>query len=393
MTLTAEQKEIRDLAREFASTQIRPDAAEWDESRTLGSEVFGQLGELGFMGMLVPEAYGGLDLDVVSYLLAVEGLAWGDAAVALAVAIQNGPVAEVLLAHGGESQKEAWFPRLASGEYLAAFALSEPSAGSDAAALSTVARRRNGSWVLSGHKKWVTNGARADVALVFAREDGGDENGAIAAFLVDTNAPGYTVGRREKTMGLRASETLEITLEDIEVEEDRRVPLPDGGFVSVLRALDLARLSDAALSVGIAQAAFEHATRYALEREQFGHPIADFGAIQAKLAEMATRIAASRALTLQAGAGFEAARRGQAAPAHGPDSLRATAAMAKLTANHAAMWVADEAVQVYGGYGYMRHYPVEKLLRDAKGTEILEGTSEIMRVAIAREVIKAAKEA
>jgi alkylation response protein AidB-like acyl-CoA dehydrogenase len=393
VTLTAEQTEIRDLAREFASTQIRPDAAEWDESRTLGSDVFGQLGELGFMGMLVPEAYGGLDLDVVSYLLAVEGLAWGDAAVALAVAIQNGPVAEVILAHGGESQKEAWLPRLASGECLAAFALSEPSAGSDAAALSTVARRQNDFWVLNGQKKWVTNGARADVALVFAREDGGDEVGAIAAFLVETDAPGYTVGRREKTMGLRASETLEIALEDIEVGDDRRIPLPGGGFVSVLQALDLARLSDAALSVGIAQAAFEHATRYALEREQFGHPIADFGAIQAKLAEMATRIAASRALTLQAGQSFEAARRGEAAPAHGTDSLRATAAMAKLTANHAAMWVADEAVQVYGGYGYMRHYPVEKLLRDAKGTEILEGTSEIMRVAIAREVIKAAKEA
>lgn len=393
MRLTAEQREIQDLAKDFAEAEIRPHTASWDEARELAREVFAHLGEMGFLGMLVPEKYGGLGLDVNSYLVALEALSWGDPSVALTVAIQNGPLAAILLDHGNEQQKETWLPRLASGEALGAFALSEPAAGSDAAALHTRAARDGDQWVLSGRKRWVTNGARADLVLVFARE-GADASGPIAAFLVEPTASGYTVGRRERTMGLRASETVEISLDGVRMADDGRIPLSNDSFISVLRTLDLARLSDAALSLGIAQAAFEHATRYALEREQFGHAIADFGAIQAKLADMAARIAAARALTHEAGARFAAAREGEeAAEPMGTESLRASAAMAKLTASQAAMWVADEAVQVYGGYGYMRHYPVEKLLRDAKGTEILEGTSEIMRLAIAREVIKAAKEA
>ena len=393
MNFTDEQLEIRELARDFAIGEIRPGVMAWDEARALDEAVFQKLGELGFLGMLVPEAYGGLDLDVTAYLLALEQIAWGDAGVALTVAIQNGPLASFLLQNGSEQQKSTWLPRLASGEMVGAFALSEVGAGSDASALTAVAAATESGWTLSGTKRWVTNGDLAGLAVVFARVDNASGETPIAAFLVDRDAVGYRVGRREKTMGLRASETVAVTLDAVKLEADRAIRLEGDGFVPVLQALDLARMSDAAISVGVAQAAFEHATGYALEREQFGKPIADFGAIQGKLADMATRIAAARALTHQVGVRFEAHRRGGGRPLEGgSESLRAQAAMAKLAASEAAVWVADEAVQIYGGYGYMRDYPVEKLLRDAKGLEILEGTSEIMRLAIAREVIKEAKE-
>jgi alkylation response protein AidB-like acyl-CoA dehydrogenase len=394
MILTDEQLEIREMARDFAAGEIRPVAASWDESRTLDDGVFSQLGDLGFMGMMVPEAHGGLGLDAVTYLLALEQIAWGDASVALTVAIQNGPLAGLLLDQATDDQKAAWLPRLASGELVGAFALSEPRAGSDASALTTVAEPHGDGWRISGTKKWVTNGDRAGLVTVFARiQNGSPETDRMGAFLVDRDSAGYSVARRERTMGLRASETVEVVLDDVRVADDRLLSLNGDGFVPVLRALDLARLGDAAISLGIAQSAFEHAVRYALERSQFGHPIADFGAIQAKLADMATRIAGARALAHHTAARFEAAHgSGAASPEHGAESLRAMAAMAKLAASDAALWIADEAVQIYGGYGYMRDYPVEKLLRDAKGTQLLEGTSEIMRVAIAREVIKDAKE-
>jgi alkylation response protein AidB-like acyl-CoA dehydrogenase len=395
VVLTPEQIEIRDLARDFAAGEIRTRAGHWDEHRRLDEDIFAKLGELGFLGMLVPEEHGGLELDLTTYLLVLEQLAWGDASVALSVGIQNGPLVGLILAHGTDEQKERWLPELASGSLLGAFALSERAAGSDAAALAARAFPAGDGWRLEGRKKWVTNGDRAGVILVFARLEGTDHDPApMGAFLVDRSAHGYEVGRREKTMGLRASQTVEVVLDSVAVDGERLISLPDDGFVSVLRALDLARLGDAAISVGIGQSAFEHATAYALERHQFGTAIADFGAIQAKLADMATRIAGARALTLDVASRFSAAR--QAGNVRGPtgsSSLRASAAMAKLNASQAALWVADEAVQIFGGYGYMRDYPVEKLLRDAKGTEILEGTSEIMRVAIAREVIKEAKEA
>ncbi len=357
MVLTPEQIEIRDLARDFAAGEIRTRAGHWDEHRRLDEDIFAKLGELGFLGMLVPEEHGGLELDLTTYLLVLEQLAWGDASVALSVGIQNGPLVGLILAHGTDEQKERWLPELASGSLLGAFALSERAAGSDAAALAARAFPAGDGWRLEGRKKWVTNGDRAGVILVFARLEGTDHDPApMGAFLVDRSAHGYEVGRREKTMGLRASQTVEVVLDSVAVDGERLISLPDDGFVSVLRALDLARLGDAAIS--------------------------------------ATRIAGARALTLDVASRFSAAR--QAGNVRGPtgsSSLRASAAMAKLNASQAALWVADEAVQIFGGYGYMRDYPVEKLLRDAKGTEILEGTSEIMRVAIAREVIKEAKEA
>ena len=383
----AEQLEIRALARDFAEAEIRPHTARWDEERHLDDEIFGKLAELGFLGMRVPERYGGLELDLSTYLLAIEELAWGDASVALAVAIHNGPVTTLLLDHGSEEQKETFLPALASGETLGAFALSEPTVGSDARSVTTRAVPENGCWSISGTKRWVTNGEVAGLVVVFA-STGEEEDRALGAFLLEPGSAGYTVTGRETTMGLRASEIVTVELEGLTLPADRVLGDPKRGLSYALHALNVGRAGIAAQCVGIAQAAFEHATSYALERRQFGQAIADFGAIQFKLADMASRIAGSRALLHMAAARMQSE---SGSAAEGPEAIPALAAMAKLNASESAMWVADEAVQIFGGYGYMRDYPVEKLMRDAKGTEIYEGTSEIMRVVIAREILKAAR--
>ena len=382
MTLTPEQLEIQALAREFAERELRPRAAARDEAQALDADVFRQLAELGFLGISVPDSAGGLGLDPLTYLVVLEELAWGDAAVALSVGVHNGLVASAIARHGSPALQEALLPALASGERLGAFALSEPLAGSDVSAVSTRAHPDGTGWRLSGTKRWVTNGERAGVAVVFART--GERS--LGAFLVELPADGWRVARRERTMGLRASETVTVELDGVRVAHDRVLGDPEAGLRIGLEALDLGRLGAAAQAVGIARAALEHAVAYAKQREQFGRPIAAFGGIQEKLAEMARRVVAARAVA------HEAARRlgdgAASAPGAGMDGPGAWAAIAKLTASEAAMWVTDEAVQVFGGYGYMRDYPVEKLMRDAKGTEIYEGTSEILRVVIARALLK-----
>ena len=400
--LTAEQKAIRELARDFADSEIVPRAAAWDREGTFDRGVLASLGELGFLGMLVPERYGGLGLDAPTYLVALEELARGDAALALTVAIQNGPVPAVLLAHGSEAQKERWLPELASGAKIAGFALSEARAGSDPAAMTTTATRDGDGWTLGGAKRWVTNGAAADLMLVFART-GKNERGrpAVGAFLVETTAPGYRAGGREKTMGLRASETVGVDFEGVFVHAGRLIGDPARGLGYALEALDLGRLGIGAQAVGIAQAALEHAVRYAHERRQFGRAIASFGAVRGKLAAMAARIAAARALVMEGARVWEAVEgarfreggngtrvRDARAGLGGGGGLPVTArsAMAKLVASETATWAAEEAVRIFGGYGFMREYPVEKLMRDAKGTEIYEGTSEILRLVIGRSL-------
>jgi len=388
MKPSAAQLEIQALARDFAEGELLPYTAGWDEARALDDEVFAKLGELGFMGMLVPEAYGGLEFDLTTYLRVLEELARGDGAVALSVAIHNGPVCGLLHDLGTEDQRQRWLPQLASGDALGAFALSEPEAGSDAGAVQTRAEPDAGGWKLNGVKRWVTNGARAGVAIVFARTD---DEGGTGAFLVEPGTDGYRVVGEEKTMGLRASQTATVELTDVHVGPEGLLGDSQRGFHAALEALDVGRVGVAAQAVGIARAAMEHATRYSIERKQFGRPIAKFGAVQAKLAEMAHRITGARALTHLAGGAVEDSRNGVGHPRTGPEGVTALAAMSKLAASEAATWVADEAVQVFGGYGYMRDYPVEKLLRDAKGTEIYEGTSEIMRHVIAREVLRAAE--
>lgn len=382
MLLTSEQREIRGLARDFAEGEIIPRAAAWDRDGAFDREVLDKLAALGFLGMLVPEEYGGLGFDVPTYLVALEEIARGDAALALTMAIQNGPVPHILLAHGSEAQKKRWLPALAAGERIAGFALSEADAGSDPSGMRTRARERGGGWTISGAKRWVTNGSLADLVVVFAGTGTGESHTSAGAFLVDTDTAGYRVGRREKTMGLRASETVSVELREVRLGPGRLVGDPALGLRYGLGALDLGRLGIGAQAVGIAQAALEHATRYARERHQFGRPIAAFGAVRSKLAVMATKIAASRSLVMAGAEAWEAngSGAGEGLP------VNARSAMAKLLASETAMWVTEEAVRIFGGYGFMREFPVEKLMRDAKGTEIYEGTSEILRLVIGRSL-------
>ena len=376
LRLTEEQIEIRTLAREFARGEIRPHAPEWDANRSLDPQIFSKLGELGFMGMRIEESHGGLGLDLSTYLLVLEELAWGDASAALAVAIHSGPVTFLLQRYGTEEQRDRYLPRMASGQLLGAFALSEAGAGSDAQALSTVWRREGPHRVLTGSKKWVTNGGLGGLIVLFAREADG---GKISAFLLDRDLHGYQVGKREITMGLAASETVELHLDQLQMDDGALLGAEGDGFVYAMEAMEVGRLGIAAQATGIARAAFEHARDYAKERVQFGRPLSDFQATRFKLADMATRITGARAMTFSAA---EALGGGTDPESHSPGVM---AAMAKLTASEVAVWTTDEAVQIFGGYGYMRDYPVERLLRDAKGTEIYEGTNEIMRLVIARE--------
>ena len=376
LRLTEEQLEIRALARDFVRGEIRPRAPEWDAARALDPKVFSDLGELGFMGMRIPESHGGLGLDLLTYLSVLEELAWGDAGVALGVAIHSGPVTGLLTKYGTAEQKDRYLPRLASGEIVGAFALSEPGAGSDAGSLTTSWNKAGEGMTLTGMKKWVTNGARSGLIVLFARE--GSE-GRISAFLLDPDLHTYQVGKREITMGLSASETVELRFDEVLLDDGALLGDEGAGFAYAMEALEIGRLGIAAQATGICRAAYEHARDYAEERVQFGRKLSEFQATRFKLAEMTTRIAGARALTFSAAAALE----GSTDPeSHSPGAL---AAMAKLTASEAAVWTADEAVQIFGGYGYMRHYPVERLLRDAKGTEIYEGTNEIMRLVIARE--------
>jgi alkylation response protein AidB-like acyl-CoA dehydrogenase len=387
---TSERLEIQAMARDFAAAELKPRAAEWDERRALDDDVFAKLAELGFFGMLIPEKYGGLGFDFATYVGVLEELAWGDASVALTVAVHNGPVATLLVRHASEDQKLRWLPTLASGEALGAFAMSEPRSGSDPGGLVTRARRTDAGWRISGEKRWTTNGARAGLVLVFAAT--GDA-GEVGAFVVAPSAEGYAVGKRETTLGLRASETVGIELRDVAVGTDDLVGDASDGLHYAMEALDVGRVGTAAQAVGIGRSAMEHAAAYALERKQFGQAIARFGAIQEKLARMAERLAAGRSLTLEAASALGSVEQGpgEGAAAGGRLGLQGTtarAAVAMLAASDAATSAADEAIQVFGGYGYMRHYPVEKLLRDAKGTEIYGGTSEIMRHVIARELLR-----
>jgi alkylation response protein AidB-like acyl-CoA dehydrogenase len=380
MILTEEQQQIRALAREFAEEQLRPHAQRWDEEAGFPRGVIDSLGELGFMGMLLPEEVDGLALDTTSYLLAVEQIAWGDASVAVAMGVHNSLPTSMILTHGTDAQKERWLKPMARGELLGAFALSEADAGSDAAALTAQARRVEGGWVLNGTKAWITNGGFGDVVVSMCRTDTPEaRKGAkgIGAFIVPRDADGYVVAKKEDKMGQRASETVGIAFEDLFVPDDQVLGDPSMGFVYALQGLDNGRLGIAALALGVADAALEHSLAYAAERVQFGNPIRNFQGMQFKLADMATRIEAARALLYRAAAAKDAG-----------EPVTKLASMAKVFATEAAMYVTTEAIQVFGGYGYMKEYPVERLFRDAKVTEIYEGTSEIQRVVIARELYR-----
>ena len=373
--LTPDQLQIRDLAREFAEREVRPHVDEWERAGAIPREMIDQLAELGFLGMRIPEEWDGLGLDVTSYLVALEQIAWGNSALAVAMSVHNSLPTQMILAHGSEEQMERWLKPMARGELLGVFALSEAEAGSDAAGLTSQARRVDGGWVLDGSKAFITNGGFGDLAVVMCRTDEPDDRrGAkgIGAFIVPTASEGWLVGKKEDKLGQRASETVAIAMEDLFVPDDQLLGDPSLGFIYSLEGLDSGRMGIAALAVGIAQAALDHAVAYAGERTQFGQPIAAFEGMKFKLANMATRVEAARSLLHHAAT----TRRS------------ATSAMAKLFASEAAMYVTTEAIQVFGGYGYMKDYPVERLFRDAKATEIYEGTSEIQRLVIARDLYR-----
>jgi alkylation response protein AidB-like acyl-CoA dehydrogenase len=377
--LTEEQREIQRVARDFAAAEIVPYSKQWDADSYFEPTLIRKLGDLGFLGMLTAEEYDGLALDTVTYLVALEEIAAADASVAVMMSVHNSLPTQMLSSFGNEEQKQRFLKPMARGELLGAFALSEPEAGSDAAALTTQAVRDGDDWILNGTKAWVTSGPYAGVILVQARTDTPDNRKGgrgIGAFIVTPDLPGFHVGKKEDKMGLRASPTVQLVLDGLRVPGANLLGDPSMGYVYAMRSLNAGRLGIAAQALGIARAAFEAAVAYASERRQFGEPIKDFQAIQFKLSNMATRISAARAL-------LYAAARAKDANA---SSAKQAASMAKLFASETAMWVTTEAIQVFGGYGYVKDYPVEKLFRDAKITEIYEGTSEIQRIVIAREL-------
>ncbi|MDQ3673530.1 MAG: acyl-CoA dehydrogenase family protein [Gemmatimonadota bacterium] len=374
--LTEEQSEVQKLAREFAHAEIAPHAAAWDENAYFEPSLVAKLGELGFLGMMLPEQYDGLGVDTGTYLIALEEIAAADASAAVMMSVHNSLPTQMILRYGSDEQKDRYLRKMARGELLGAFALSEPDAGSDASALATQAVKDGDAWVLNGTKSWVTNGNTAGVILVMARTDTPDARRGgrgIGAFVVTPDLPGFNVGKKEDKMGLRASPTVQLTFDNMQVPADNLLGDPTQGFIYAMQSLDNGRLGIAAQAIGIARAALEHSVTYAGERKQFGQAIKEFEGIQFKLADMATRVAGSRALLHAAAAAKD---RGQ--------SVRQFSSMAKLMASETAMWVTTQAVQIFGGYGYVKEYPVERLFRDAKVTEIYEGTSEIQRIVIAR---------
>jgi len=358
--LEPEQREIRDLARRVADERIAPHAAEWDRGHTFPRALFAELGELGLMGVCVPEEHGGAGADFLSYVLVLEELSRADAGVGVTVAVHTSACALPLLDHGGER----WVPALAGGEEIGAFALTEPGSGSDAGAMRT--RAVDGR--ISGTKQWITNGSHASTFIVFAREEE-----RISAFVVRAGAEGFAVTREEEKLGLNSSSTADLAFDATPGE---RLGAPGGGMRIALGTLDGGRIGIAAQAVGIAQAALDLATGYAKERSAFGGPIARFQAIQHKLAEMQTEVEAARALT------WRAARLKQAGRPHTVEG-----AQAKLFASRVARHWTGEAIQVLGGYGYTKEFPAERYYRDAKVTEIYEGTSEIQRLVIARALL------
>jgi len=379
--LSEQQKLIRDTVRDFAKSEIRPHAEQWDETETFPRELFHQLGEMGIMGMNIPETYGGAGLDYVASSLAVEELARHDGSAALTVASHNSLGAGHIYLAGTEEQKQTYLPSLASGEKLAAWALTEPGSGSDASGMRTRAERHGDTWVLNGSKTFTTQGSVGDVTVVLANTSPQKKQKGITAFIVEQDMPGYSVSSKMKKLGMHASDTVEIRLDDVEVPDDNRLGAVDEGFLDTLEVLDRGRIGIGALSVGLARGALEESLDYSREREQFEQPISNFQAIQFKLADMATRVDAARLMVMRA------ARRADRFPETG-ETFTKEASMAKLFASEIAMDATEEAIQIHGGYGYTREYPVERYFRDAKLMTIGEGTSEIQRLVIARQILE-----
>lgn len=372
---TEEQIMIRDTARAFASERLAAGAAQWDEAGALPPEVVQEMGALGLLGMIVPEEWGGTYTDYVAYALAIEEIATGCAACATLMSVHNSVGCGPILHYGTEAQKDRYLGRLARGELVGAFCLTEPQAGSEAHNLRTRARLQDGRWVLDGSKQFVTNGARAGLAVVFAVTDPEAGKRGLSAFLVPTDTPGFVVGKPENKMGIRASDTCPITLDQCAIPEDALLGARGDGLRIALSNLEGGRIGIAAQAVGIARAAFEKAKVYATERTQFGKPLMEHQAIAQKLADMATRLNAARLLVHHAARLRSAGR-----------PCLSEASQAKLFASEMAEAVCSDAIQIHGGYGYLADYDVERHYRDARITQIYEGTSEVQRMVIARQL-------
>lgn len=367
---------IRETARKFAQEELAPTVSERDEKEEFPYDAVKKLGELGFMGMMVSEKYGGAGLDTISYVLAVEEISKVDASAGVIMSVNNSLVCFGLEEWGTEEQKQKYLVPLATGKLLGAFALSEPDAGSDAANLQTTAVRDGDYYVLNGTKNFITNGAHADIVLVMAATDRSKGTRGISTFIVEKGTPGLSIAKKEKKLGIRSSDTASLMFEDCRIPAANRIGEEGFGFKFAMITLDGGRIGIAAQALGIAEASFEAALTYSKQRKAFGQPIAEFQAIQFKLADMSTKIEAARLLTHYAAALKDSGKR-----------YTYAAARAKLFASRVAVESALEAIQIHGGYGYIRDFPVERYLRDAKITEIYEGTSEIQRLVIARELL------
>ncbi|HXH24652.1 MAG TPA: acyl-CoA dehydrogenase [Vicinamibacterales bacterium] len=376
LRLTEDQELLRRSIREFAEAELRPHVREWDEAQAFPRELLARFGELGLMGIQVPERYGGAGMSAVDYCICLEELARVDPSVCLSVAAHNGLGVAHIYLFGTEEQRQRYLVPLARGEKLAAWALTEASSGSDAVAMRTTAVRDDDCWVINGSKQFITHGRSADVMVVMAVTNKAKGSRGVSAFIVERGTPGFRAGKKEDKLGMRASETSEVLFDNCRVPAGQMLGAEGQGFVNALQVLDAGRIGIAALAVGLAQGAWEAARDYALARKQFGHPIANFQSIRAKLVDNAARIEAARLLTYRAAALKDRGRR-----------TTLEAAMAKLYSSEIAVRVADDGVQIHGGYGFVKDYPAEKYFRDVKLTTIGEGTSEIQRLVIARHLL------
>ena len=376
-TLTEDQELIQKTAREFAVEHLAPGVMDRDENAEFPYEQIKLMGELGFMGMMVPEEYSGAGMDTLTYVIALEEIAAVEAAVSTIMSVNNSLVCQLLADWGTNVQKDQYLKTLASGIKLGAYSLSEPQSGSDASNLRTHARRKNGHYIINGTKNWVTNGINSDIVVMFCLTDKDLGSKGISAFIVDKGMAGFSTGKKEDKLGIRASDTCELYFEDCEVPVENRIGEEGAGFKIAMNTLGGGRIGIAAQALGIARAALEAAVAYACTRKQFGKTIGSFGAIQNKLANTATEIDAARLLI------WRAAKLKDRGKPYVKES-----SMAKLYASTVAMKAATDCVQIYGGYGYMREYGVERLMRDAKITQIYEGTSEIQQLVIGRELMK-----
>ncbi|HVG86171.1 MAG TPA: acyl-CoA dehydrogenase [Vicinamibacterales bacterium] len=376
--LSDEQELLRRSVREFAESELRPHTMEWDNAQHFPVELLPKLAELGMMGIQFPEAYGGAGMSAVDYCICLEELARVDPSISLSVAAHNGLGAAHIAMFGTDAQKERYLLPLATGRHLAAWGLTEPGSGSDAAAMRTSAVRDGGQWVLNGTKAFITHGSSADTMVVMAVSDRDKGSKGISAFIVERSTPGLLAGKKEDKLGMRASETCEVILQNCRVPAEQMIGDEGQGFIQTLQVLDAGRIGIAALAVGLAQGAYEAARGYAAERSQFGRRIESFQSIRWKLLDNASRVEAARLLTYRAAWLKDQGRR-----------MTLESSMAKLYASESAVRVSEDAVQIFGGYGFVKDYPAEKFFRDVKLTTIGEGTSEVQRLVIARQLLAA----